>query len=201
MQYSITTVEESKYLIYSNKRKCSFILKKNNITEEDYIDFYISLHLVLEVSLNAFYRKNVLTHIQNPKNQIEIIKNLDKISFLNKTILFLYNSTFIFKDDDTYKKATEYHSIINTIRDFSSVRNSLIHGGSISSVYLDGEETKITDIKKMLNMEGVKKQKDKFLFIIKGMRFYLDNLDSQYWKKNGKKYLKNEFLDDSFLEI
>ena len=48
---------ESVYLILSNKKKCNELLKKSELTENDIIDFYISLHLVLEVSLNSLYRK------------------------------------------------------------------------------------------------------------------------------------------------
>ena len=50
---SIQIYHDSLYLLQSNRQKCQTLLSKDFLTEEDIIDIYISLHMVLEVSLSS----------------------------------------------------------------------------------------------------------------------------------------------------
>lgn len=70
---------------------------KDARTKEDIMDFLISLHLVLEIGLNAFYRQVIFSELQKTIEQTKVADNLDKINFIDKTILFFYLPHFDFK--------------------------------------------------------------------------------------------------------
>jgi len=154
---SLSIRKESSYLIISNKKKCAKLIIQSDLNENDIIDIFISLHVVLEVGLNALFRHLSLMSIKKDVDEFEIIENIDGINFIDKTILFIYNSKFEFGDN--VADASKYHSIIGTIKNFAAMRNKLLHGHSISTIF-DGERNKHSGLKKNI-------QKRTFLNIIK----------------------------------
>ncbi len=193
----ITMKLESGYLITSNKEKCRGLIEESPLNDNDIIDILVSLHLVLEVGLNTMYRHLMLRDIKKDIDKFEIMKNIDNINFIDKTIMFIYNSKFDF--EGKLGEATRYHSIINALRDFSGVRNKLLHGHSISTIS-DGEKIKNSEVKNMLNPGFLKEQIGKFCFIMEGMRFYLNCLDSGTSDADKEQFSKS-YLDDSFLPL
>jgi len=192
---SISMRKESDYLIISNKEKCENLISQSDLDEKDIIDIFISLHIVLEVSLNTLFRHLSLISIKKDVDKFEVIKNLDNINFIDKTILFIYNSKFEF--GDKIADAGKYHSIIGTMKDFATMRNQLLHGHSISTVF-DGEHNRYSGLKENITLENLEKQIGKFRFILEGMRFYLYYLDSSL-TQSGKESFTKAYLSDDFL--
>lgn len=192
---SIKIRKESVYLIISNKEKCQNLLNKKELKEGDIIEVLISLHIILEVGLNILFRTLTLMSIKKDIEELEIIKNIDGISFIDKTILFIYNSKFNF--DNKLGEATSYHRIIGTLRDFSGSRNQILHGHAIVSICSDNI-SRDSLLKKNINLEFLGKQIEKFQLILKGMRFYLDCLDSSL-TGTSKEIYKKSYLDDEFI--
>lgn len=190
--FSITT--ESEYLIISNKEKIAGLLALEDPSEGEMIDTLISLHIVLEVGLNTLFRHVSLLSIKKGIERLEVIKNIDNISFIDKMVLFIYNSKFNFDD---IGRATEYHKIIGTLKSFSSIRNQLLHGHSISTV-TDERGHHHSKLKESLNKKALEDQVQKFIFILEGMRYYVDCLDSPF-NGSGKESFKNSYLDDTFI--
>jgi len=188
---------ESSHLIKKNKRTCNHLLAPEIYTEENIIDFLISLHIVLEVSLNSLFRSLLKSQIEKPVGRLEIIKNLDNISFIDKTILFIYNSKFDFGDE--LDKAKKYHKIIDKMKQFSKVRNKLLHGHSISTLFPHEGSERASEVRTSLSKKNVEKQIELFKFILEGMRYYIDCLEGDFTPE-GKEHLKKEFLDDDFFE-
>ena len=199
---SLTATIESHHLRYSNKDKLRELLSKSELNENDIIDAFISLHILLEVSLNSLFRELSLLSIKENFDKLKvieildkkIIENLDKISFKDKMTLFLYNSKFKFQD---INKAKKYHKIIGTLRDFANIRNRLLHGNSIITV-IEGSVTRSSETKKRLKEDRLKEQVKKFIFILEGLKYYLDCLDSSL-TSSAKENYKKEFLDASFI--
>ncbi len=192
---SLSIRKESGYLIISNKEKCAKLISQSDLDEKDIIDIFISLHIVLEVSLNTLFRHLSLMSMKKDVDKFEIMENIDNINFIDKTILFIYNSKFEFGDE--IADANKYHSIIGTMRDFAAIRNKLLHGHSISTIF-DGERNRYSGLKKNITLENLEEQIKKFRFILEGMRFYLDHLDSLL-TQDGKDNFKQTYLSHDFL--
>jgi len=186
---------ESGYLISSNEEKIKNILASSDLSTGNIIDIFISLHIVLEVSLNTLHRHLILNSFKKRVDKFDVMKNIDNISFIDKTTLFIYNSKFAF--GDKLSQAEKYHGIISKLKDFSGIRNQLLHGHSICSISERGS-SKDSELKKKLNREYLDKQIKNFKFILEGMRFYLDCLESSF-TKSGKEDLKKIYLNDEFL--
>ncbi|MCK9345169.1 MAG: hypothetical protein M0P64_03585 [Candidatus Pacebacteria bacterium] len=199
MNEEILARTESLYLINSNKEKCAELIRESDLSAEDMIDIFISLHIVLEVGLNAFFRNLSLLSIKKDVDTFEIIRNVDSVNFIDKTIMFIYNSKFDFLSEEDLHRATAYHSIIGHLKHFSAMRNRLLHGHSISTIF-DGERNRHSGLKEDINLENLKRQILKFSFIFEGMKFYLDKLDSPL-TESGKESFKAEYLSDEFLPI
>ncbi|OHA83531.1 MAG: hypothetical protein A2937_00275 [Candidatus Yonathbacteria bacterium RIFCSPLOWO2_01_FULL_47_33b] len=197
MNEEISMRTESGYLISSNKERCSILIRDSDLSANDMIDIFISLHLVLEVSLNAFFRNLSLLSIKKDVDTFEIIKNVDSVNFIDKTIMFIYNSKFNFTSEEELREATRYHSIIGNLKDFSAMRNQLLHGHAISTVF-DGRTNRHSRLKQNINLENLKRHILNFQFIFEGMRFYLDKLDSPL-TASGKENFKETYLNDTFL--
>src|SRR3989344_3235133 len=165
---SVAARTESNHLVISNKEKCRQILAKENLTEEDIIDFLVSLHVVLEVSLNSLFRNLSLLGIKKGVDDFEVAKNVDEISFIHKATLFIYNSKFNF--DGKLDAATHYHSIIGTLKDFAAPRNKLLHGHSISTIFAEGNQ-RHSPLRRNINRQYLDEQITKFRHIMEGMRF------------------------------
>lgn len=206
MHVSLKLISESVYLSISNKKRCIEILNKLDLTklteeeiEENIIDSLISLHLILEVNLNALFRHlshNQLLQLSHANiDEIEMIKNIDKIEFISKTTLFIYNSKFNF--DNKLNEVENHHKIIEKLKYFSEMRNKIIHGHSIMTIIEEGK-SRNSELKKKLNEEFLFKQIECFKSIMEGMRFFLDCLDSSLSLSKRESY-KKEFLSDDFL--
>ena len=188
---------ESDYLIIKNKRTCNHLLAVEKNTEENIIDFLISLHIVLEVSLNSLFRHLTINQIKKSVGKLKVIKNLDNISFIDKTVLFIYNSNFDFGDN--VDKATKYHEIIGKMKQFSEARNKLLHDHSVSTLFPHEGLERDSEVRALLSEENVKKQIKLFKFILEGMRYYIDCLEGDF-TSNRKENLKKEFLNDDFFK-
>jgi hypothetical protein len=189
---------ESVYLIEANKKKCNELLLKGNLSENEIIDFYICLHIVLEASLNALFRNLSLMQIQKSVNKLEIAKNIDSISFIDKATLFIYNYRYDFKGK--IDKADEYHKVIKYLKVFSGIRNKLLHGHSISTLHEGEGNRQNSETKELLQEDGMLDQINLFKKIFEGLRFYVDHIDSSI-TNSGKNSFKTEYLDDSFLNL
>ena len=188
---------ESVHLIKKNKKICNHLLALDKHTEENIVDFLISLHIVLEVSLNSLFRRLTIEQIKKSVDRLKVIENLDNISFIDKTILFIYSSNFNFRSK--LDKATKYHKIISKMKQFSEARNKLLHGHSISTLFPQEGPERDSGMRALLSEKYMKEQIKRFKFILEGMRFYIDCLESDF-TSSGKKYLKKEFLNDDFFE-
>lgn len=196
MEESIIVTTESNYLLISNKKKVSILLSNSSLSQEDIMDTLISLHIILEVGINTLLRHLVPTQLKIKVGVQEITENLDKINFIDKVIFFIYYSEFKFPDLEI---AANYHGIINKIRNFSEMRNKLLHGHSIST-HFNGEVNKKSKLMEKLNLSKLGEQINDFKFILEGIGFYVDSLNTGL-TKGGKESYKKAYLDTSFLPI
>ena len=97
-EVSVNATIESHYLRISNKEKVRELLSKSELNENDIIDAFISLHILLEVSLNSLFRRLSFLSIKENFDRSKVDENLDTISFRDKVTLFIYNSKFKFQD-------------------------------------------------------------------------------------------------------
>lgn len=195
IEENISMRTKSDYLIISHRKKCKDLIEISPLSPEDIIDILISLHIVLEVGINAFFRQITLNAIKKTIGTLDVVKNIDQISFIDKTTLFIYNSTFDFSGKND--QASEYHKIIGMLKDFSGIRNSLLHGHAIMTVS-NGVDVQHSKLKEQINLKYLDEQLKKFRFILEGLSFYFDCLVSS-WTSSGKEDLKKEYLDISFL--
>jgi hypothetical protein len=184
---------DSNYLIISNRQKCHTLLSQQVLSKENIIDVLISLHIALEAGLNSLFRDLALRSLKKSVDEFEVTKNVDEISFLHKTTLFIYNSTFDF--DGKEDSANKFHGIIGALKEFSGIRNKLIHGHSISTL-IEGGDVRQSSLLRSLTDENLKKQIDRFKFIMDGMIFYIGCLDLS---NVDKEHYQTEYLDYSFL--
>jgi hypothetical protein len=193
-----TIILESQYLLISNRAKCKELFNQKDISENQLIDFYISLHIVLEVGINSFFRQIIRMHTAfNSIIGDEIIrKNTDNISFLDKVSMYIHFVNFELSGD--LEIAKKHLSIIGKIKDFNFIRNNLLHGHSISQFNLDNSETKKSKTKQLLTVDKMNNQVKLFLEIIEGLIFYFNKHKSGI-KESGKESLIECFLDTTFL--
>lgn len=196
---SVTAITESTYLISSNREKCRQILAKKDKSPNDIIEFLISLHLVLEIGLNTFYRHLFRSSGINSWLPIEFGKyydHIDNVSFLDKTIAFIYACKFDFKQED-WEKAREEASVVSKIKKFNEVRNLLLHGHAVSTVFkLKFQKDSCT--RKKINEDNMNKQIKLFKEILESVSYYLDHLICST-TESGKGSMKKEYLITDFL--
>ena len=193
----IYTTSESHYLIDANRQRCKEIFAKQQWEHGELIDGYIALHIVLEAGLNSLYRQLALRSLKKGVDRIKVMQNIDAISFIHKSTLFIYNSKFNF--DDKLDQATKYHKIIGTLKQFCQTRNALLHGHAIATISGDDvNEPRDTEIRRSIaSGEEVKKQLNRFRFITDGMIFYLDCLEGL--ADNDRAFYKTAYLGYDFL--
>ena len=196
MSYSLLKETESNYLIFSRRQKCQKLISQKELGEEDLIEFYIALHVVLEVGLNALLRHLALHRTQLFFGKAEMIDQIDDIGFKDKTAMFLYYAQFDFSD--SADEAKEHHDIFKRMVHFSAVRNELLHGHSISTFISDGKKQD-SDARRKMNRETLDQQINLFKSIVNGMSFYLDHLIDFDDLKLDKEKLKKDYLDLDFL--
>lgn len=192
----MTIMKESLYLLLSNREKCKEILAKSNRSEEDIMEFLISLHLVLELGLNAFFRQIIIMQLQKGIERTKVASNLDKINFKDKVALFIYMPSFSFNGE--IEKADEYHSVIGTLRNLAGVRNKLLHGHMVGEVHYSETNVIETEAALLLNEDTLIDQIEKFKFVMDAIAFYFDHWYSSFTAQ-GKIDLKTQFLDKEFL--
>ena len=194
----MAVLTQSEYLIISNKLKVSKLINKSPLTEEgDFIDILIGLHIILEVGLNSFFRQVSLLSIKKNTDRLEIMDNIDKVGFIDKTVLFIYNSKFDFGAE--IKEADKHHKIIGMLKNFAETRNKLLHGHAIATFHTEENGTpRLSRSREMLNRDFLQKQIEMFRKILAGMRFYLDHLDIPI-EKSYKQNIAESYLDDSFI--
>ncbi len=197
MPDTIQMYQDSLYLLQSNRLKCQELLSKDRLEENDIIDIYISLHIVLEVGLNALHRQIITSQIVKPIDRLEVIKNIDGIGFIEKTILFIYNAHFDFHSN--LDESAIHHKIIGKLRSFAGIRNKLLHGHSIGSLTNDENITRVSEARSNLEIDKLKAQIKLFIDINNGMKFFLDHLDNDGWSDGYIEDLKNEYLNYSFI--
>ncbi len=196
---------ESDYLIQKNKIICEAILaneytKYRGMPQEDVIDVFISLHIILEVGINGLFRKLALSSIKKGIDEHEIADNLDQINFIDKTVIFIYTSSF--RLEDNIDDANIYHSIIGKLKNFANMRNKLLHGHAIRTSTSNGLASD-SKLKKMLTEKRLRDQVKDFIFIMKGVQFYLDCLNTPLTDEDkshyASMYLSTGFIPHKFL--
>jgi hypothetical protein len=186
---------ESDYLISSRREKCRLLIDKEDWSEEDLIEFYIAIHVVLEVGLNALLRRLAIWDAGPGFDRREVIKQVDGVFFKDKMAMFLYHSQFDFSAREG--EAQDHHNILKKIIHFSEIRNQLLHGHSISTFDIEGQKQDSAARKKM-NQETFAQQINLFKDIVTGVQFYLDCLVTDR-KELNKQELKDKYLDLDFL--
>ena len=197
LQYSVQVYTDSLYLLQSNRLRCQELLNKDRLDENDFIDIYISMHIVLEVSLNALHRQLITSRIVKPINRMEVIENVDRIGFIEKTILFIYNANFNFSTG--YEESAIHHRIIGKLRTFSGIRNKLLHGHSIASLMVDEQTTRISSARSNLTFDKLKVQIKLFIEIYDGMKFFINHLELEGMDQGFKEDLITQYLTYDFI--
>jgi hypothetical protein len=193
----VTFTLEHHYILISNRDKCEKLLKKKKRTRTDIIDFLVSLHLVLEVGLNAFYRNIILIQLQKGIEQTVVANNLDNIDFINKTALFFYLPSFDF--GGRISDADKYHAAIGKLKQFCEVRNRLLHGHMDGQINYGEERVVHTRTSELISENTIKTQIEIFQFVMESVKFYFDHLKSSI-TVDGKENIKYFYLSASFLE-
>lgn len=192
----MTIMKESLHLLLLNKEKCKEILAKPTKSEGDIMEFLISLHLVLELGVNAFFRQIIIMQLQKGIERTKVASNLDKISFIDKVALFIYMPSFSFNGE--ISQADEYHAAIGKLRKFAGVRNKLLHGHMVGQVHYSETDIVETETALLLNEGMLQSQIEDFKFIMDAIAFYFDHWHSSFTTQ-GKIDLKTQFLETGFL--
>ena len=201
MSDSVSVRTESVYLLQSHRNKARDLLVSSDLTQHDIMDALVSLHIVLEVGINTFFRQifpfGNLRHIFDSEKTIE---NLDAISFTDKVAMFLYAGSFSFANEEERKKAGEYQKIIGEIKRFSEMRNKLLHGHSIGVLHADGKKTH-SALSKKLNLDTLQKQVVSFHTILEGVAFFFEHCTQGGFTEHGKQQYIEAYLDTAFLPV
>ncbi len=190
---------ESHHLLISNQQKCKDILSKPTRDRNDIIDFLISLHLVLEIGLNGFYRAIILNQLQKTVRKTQIADDLDNVGFKEKTVMFFSLPYFEFPNG--INEADNYYKAIGKMKNFSEIRNKLLHGHSIMEISDGNGATERSRTFELLKEETLQNQIIDFKFIMSAVKFYFDNLKESNITESGKEAFKNQFLSTDFLNI
>lgn len=189
-------ITTEQHLVWSiNVKRLVNLLGKKDLTEEDIVDSFISLHLILEASLNSFFRE--LTRQNLFVSDIEVFERLDKISFTDKVSMFIYTYDFNFDKKDL-KERKKHKNLVSRLINFSNIRNILLHGSTIMEVENGKGEVTMSKAKKIINQKTLKEQISSFKEIIEGMRFYIKHLKLPEEAIN--LLLGTTFLDHGFLK-
>lgn len=199
--------KKNEYLIHSSRGKCKKILEKTNLNENDIIELFLYLHLILEISINYLLsyilKLKLNTVFQNEEDILSFIEQLETIPFSNKILLFISYSTFQFKSEEKENMIKFYKKLPGIIREFTGIRNKLLHGHNISetgSVSTEGGTNIIhtSKIKKELNQKKVNSQVLNFYKINKIISIFILKSDSSL-TISGRNTLINSYLDTSFI--
>lgn len=193
----IAVKKESCYLLQSHRDKAKELIAHSELNQHDIMDVLISLHIVLEIGINTFFRQ--ILPVKKGRDVFAFDKtteNLDNINFGDKVATFVYSSDFNFNGKE--EQAQEYHKIIKEIKRSSEMRNRLLHGHAISSLYEDGK-SKHSTLSKKLNLKTMGQQIKSFRTILEGLAFYFQCYTQGGFTPAGKEKLIKAYLDTSFL--
>lgn len=190
---------ESMALLEFHKANCKkFMQNVDSAKEIDYINFLISLHIVLEISLNTFYRQ-LFHYISAPSSfmadRLIINEEIDSISYIDKTRFFIYCLPFHFPETE---KARNPNTLIKKLKLFGESRNKLLHGYSIST-FIEGGVEKWSKAKKNVTFQKCVDQLISFNKILDIISYYLDYLALENVKDSLRKDLKGQHLEKFYV--
>lgn len=195
---SLSMRKESVHLLKLHQKNIQSLLCKSELAQTELMEVLISLHIVLEIGINTFFRQIFLS----PKNrtifdQTKIIENLDNISFGDKVTIFIYSSEFNFRDNEI-ETAKNSHKIIGEIKHFSAMRNKLLHGHGVIE-FFEEEGSRKSALSKELNPNKLQQQIKSFTFILNGLAFYFKHYTQGGYTEAGKQQYIDSYLDTKFL--
>ena len=191
---SIKIKIESSAFFAKKRDDCVQLLSKENPSELDIMEFMLNLHLVLEIGVNAFFR-NYFQHI-SCIDEIKDTHVIDEISFIDKVKFFLVSNNFTFQSGDDRKIANKKSTaLISDIMVFSSIRNKIIHGHSVS----ESNQVK-SKLKKQLTPAYTNDFIEKYKEIILSLNYFIDRMDSSINRQQIALFQKN-WLSVDFLGI
>lgn len=202
----ILRIDDS-FLIY-NRNKCHELINKGLNNKEDIMRFLLSLHIVLEVGINSFFR----TLISVRRFGGFKVDCIDQVNFIDKVTMFFYLPYS--SDIISLETIEQNRGAISKLKNFAEVRNKLMHGHINAEIFetaddlFTGKAKKLTTTAKLIHNDVVIKQISDFKFIINSILFFLDT----YWDslgieetEEGKKIIDIKsglidlYLNDSFL--
>lgn len=158
---------------FSKKRVCNDFLQKYTLNDVEILDFLLSLHLVLEIGVNSFFRS--LYYIYSNLEFSKYENLLDDVSFLNKIQYFLSSNRFTYRDGKEVDEAEKLaKQVISDIKNFNEVRNKIVHGHSISEY--SGAVSKKSKLLELIRPSQVKDQVERFKKIIDSLNYFVDRL-------------------------
>lgn len=208
---SVVGVHDSAVLINHYRNRCFEVLKRiaeaeqnspSQVREEDIIDGYIYLHFVLEAGLNCFFRRFANDFLKKDLDRIEMMKDVDAISFRDKVTMFVLNTQFDF--EDKIEEATKRSSIIGKLTNFCGARNAFAHGHGIVTKFNDVSTREHSRAKKLLNIGEFKKHVGYFVNILDDMRFFVEHMHTPLQKAHqdwiSRYVLSDGCIPDYFFE-
>ena len=201
------------HFIKEKKNLCSNFLKNlkvRNMEGHEYMDFMLNLHLILELSINEFFRHITLVGFGHQNNYVYktdegIIDDIDSIRFLHKIIMFQYWSRPYCFDEDNFQEPDSdsgwekngedmetcmqvFRDLIPNIRKFNNIRNMIVHGAD-----------KIVRKSKQKNIET---QIQLYKEIMVGVSFLFDQstIFVSKFDNEEKAIIRMELFDTSFLD-
>ncbi|HBA36837.1 TPA: hypothetical protein DCZ15_03105 [Candidatus Falkowbacteria bacterium] len=200
---------DDSFLVY-NRDKCRELINKGLNNKEDIMQFLLSLHIVLEVGINSFFRALILVRrFGGFKTDC-----IDQVSFIDKITMFFYlpYSSGVISSE----VIEQNRSAISKLKSFAEVRNKLMHGHINAEIFetpdnlFAGKIKKVTATAKLIHNDVVIKQISDFKFIVSSLSFFINT----YWDsfgieetKEGKRIINVKsglidfYLNGSFLNI
>ena len=201
-------------LLQLYKTKLVQLLNLSEMPECQKSDLLINLHMVLELGLNYFYSSllpvllimKVDNHEDASKDHNErillndnIIRDIDSVSFLHKTIMFVYGSRFKMETLHDIQALPEHYKITDRIKKFNEKRNKLLHGHSIHTIH-DVNRKVNSPARKMMDDKNINDQIEGFKSIMNSMSFFLMKLDFPSLTQEAREMYRELYLDTDFLQ-
>ncbi|MFC1843273.1 hypothetical protein ACFLZ5_00600 [Thermodesulfobacteriota bacterium] len=208
MQYKTFSFQ----ILQSYRNKVTHLFNKSNRSEAETAELLINLHFVLELGLNILFSnlapimcvqkipgfdKESISHNAGLQLNDKIIEDVDSVSYLQKTIMFIYFTRFQVKTIDELNELSNHYKIVGKIKKFNETRNKLVHGHSIHTIHKENEQI-MSQAKKKLSTKNVNEQIELFKSILKSMEFFLMNLHFPAFTQEGREILKELYLNGEF---
>lgn len=186
---------ESNHVLNSRRKLCEELISKTDLTENDFLEFLLALHFVLEIGINTFFRNYY--SISSKQNPLRDENELDEINYIDKVRFFINANNFLYKDGESVEiSKINAIRLLEDLKSFGRNRNMIIHGHSVSEVTC--EETKQSKLKNKLNSESLDKQIKSFKDILRNLNYFIDILETNVNKDQMLNFQKS-FLSDEFL--